>query len=163
MMMKKMNVKSAGFTLIELMIVVAIIGILASIAYPSYQNSVMKSRREDAKGALMGFANAMERHLTESNTYCDAADPSTGTAVSLCGESDKDTGAPAIFSDKSPVDGTTAYYNLTINTVSETTYTLYAAPTGPQANDKCGSLTLTNTGVRGVSGADTGVTAADCW
>ena len=58
-----------GFTLVELMIAVAIVGILASIAYPSYQDSVRKSRRADAKGALLGFANAMERHFTENNSY----------------------------------------------------------------------------------------------
>jgi prepilin-type N-terminal cleavage/methylation domain-containing protein len=63
------NISKNGFTLIELMIVVAIIGILASIAYPSYQESILKSRRADAKGALLGFANAMERHFTETNSY----------------------------------------------------------------------------------------------
>ena len=54
-----------GFTLIELMIAVAIVGILAGIAYPSYQDSVRKSRRADAQGALLGFANAMERYFTQ--------------------------------------------------------------------------------------------------
>ncbi|MBT5967504.1 MAG: prepilin-type N-terminal cleavage/methylation domain-containing protein, partial [Gammaproteobacteria bacterium] len=57
--MKAREIK--GFTIIELMITVAIIGILASIAYPSYQESVYKSRRADGKGALLGLANAMER------------------------------------------------------------------------------------------------------
>ena len=52
-----------GFSLIELMIAVAIVGILAGIAYPSYQESVRDSRRADAKGALLGFANSMERFL----------------------------------------------------------------------------------------------------
>ncbi|MCP4091353.1 MAG: prepilin-type N-terminal cleavage/methylation domain-containing protein, partial [Gammaproteobacteria bacterium] len=56
--------KSRGFTLIELMIVVAIVGILAAIAYPSYQEQVRKSRRADANGALLGLANAMQRHAT---------------------------------------------------------------------------------------------------
>ena len=60
-----------GFTLIELMITVAIVGILASIAYPSYQDSVMKSRRADVKGVLLGLTNAMERRFTETNSYCD--------------------------------------------------------------------------------------------
>lgn len=135
-----------GFTLIELMITVAIIGILAGIAYPSYQDSVMKSRRRDAQGALMGLANAMERHFTETNSYLGAADAD-----------DK----PTIYASQSPVDGGTAYYDLTIDPVTATTFTLNATPTGPQSNDKCATLTLTNTGARGFTG--TGVTSADCW
>jgi len=54
--------KQTAFTLIELMVTVAIVGILASIAYPSYQDSVRKSRRADVKGVVLGLANAMERH-----------------------------------------------------------------------------------------------------
>ena len=135
-----------GFTLIELMIGVAIIGILAGIAYPSYQDSVMKSRRRDAQGALTGLANAMERHFTETNTYVGAADGS---------------GVPTIYATQSPVDGGTAYYNLTIDPVTASSFTLNATPTGPQSNDKCDTLTLTNTGARGFTG--TGVTSTDCW
>jgi len=137
-----------GFTLIELMVTVAIVGILAGIAYPSYQDSVMKSRRADAKGALLGLANAMERHFTARNTYLGA------------GTIDGDTGSPTIFSATSPVDGGTPYYNLTINAATASTYTLHAAPTGAQANDKCGTLSLTQTGVRGIS---TALAVADCW
>jgi type IV pilus assembly protein PilE len=137
-----------GFTLIELMVTVAIVGILAGIAYPSYQDSVMKSRRADAKGALLGLANAMERHFTARNTYLGA------------GTIDGDTGSPTIFSATSPVDGGTPYYNLTINAATASAYTLHAVPTGAQANDKCGTLSLTQTGVRGIS---TALAVADCW
>jgi len=137
-----------GFTLIELMVTVAIVGILAGIAYPSYQDSVMKSRRADAKGALLGLANAMERHFTARNTYLGA------------GTIDGDTGSPTIFSATCPVDGGTPYYNLTINAATASAYTLHAAPTGAQANDKCGTLSLTQTGARGIS---TALAVADCW
>jgi type IV pilus assembly protein PilE len=144
-----------GFTLIELMIAVAIIGILAGIAYPSYQDSVRKSRRADAQGALLGFANAMERRFTETNSYKGAG----GTNATPL-----DTGAPHIYSQTSPVGGGTAYYNLTINAADVSTYTLYAARTGAQSSDKCGTLTLTQTGARGIgTDADAGITAADCW
>jgi type IV pilus assembly protein PilE len=122
-----------GFTLIELMIAVAIIGILASIAYPSYQDSVMKSRREDAKGVLLGLANAMERRFTETNSYVGATNPAAGT-----------------------------YYTVTISAPTASSYTLSAAPTGAQTTDKCGTLTLTQTGVKGFTAA-TGITLDDCW
>ncbi len=150
-----MNKSPSGFTLIELMITVAIVGILASIAYPSYQDSVMKSRRADAKGILLGLANSMERHFTvNNNSYCDAG--GTG-GTSTCGTATNDTGTPSV-----PVGGT-SYYTVTISAATANTYTLNSAPTGVQANDKCGTLTLTNTGVKGVTGQATGVTAADCW
>jgi type IV pilus assembly protein PilE len=155
--------KTTGFTLIELMVVIAIIGILASIAYPSYTDKIQKSRRADAKGVLMQFAGAMERRFTMANSYCDAA-AAAGTVVANCGDgATKDTGAPTIFATKSPVDGTETYYNLTISAVSPTSFTLSATPTGKQANDKCGTLTLTNTGVRGITSQASGYAVADCW
>ncbi len=77
--------KSAGFSLIELMIVVAIIAILAAVAFPSYQESVKKSRRSDAQTALLGFAQAMERHYTDNGFYCDAGG-GDGTGANSCGD-----------------------------------------------------------------------------
>lgn len=68
-----MNKTQQGVTLIELMVTVAIIGILAGVAIPGYQESVRKSRRADVKGVLLGLTNAMERRFTEANTFCDAA------------------------------------------------------------------------------------------
>lgn len=162
-----MKQTQAGFTLIELMITVAIVGILASIALPSYQDSVMKSRRADAKGALLGFANTMERYFTVNNSYCDAG--GTGGANScFAGSTDtgaNDTGSPAstVYPSTSPVNGGDVYYNLTINAATANAYTLYATPTGVQSADKCGTLTLTQTGARGVTNQNAGITAADCW
>ena len=138
-----------GFTLLELMIVVAIIGILAAIAYPSYQDSVRKSRRADAKAALLGFSNAMERRFTVMNTYKGAA---TGGA---------DTGEPTIYPTEAPIDGGTKYYGLTINAADGSSFTLWAAPKGAQASDPCGTLTLTHTGTKDVSGAS--YTKDQCW
>ena len=140
-----------GFTLIELMITVAIIAILAAIAYPSYQEQVRASRRGDCAGALAGLANAMERHFTVNNTYLGAA------------AAGADTGAPGIYATQCPVDGGAATYNLTIQAATATSYTIQAAPTGAQTGDSCGTLTLTNTGVKGVSGASGGKTWDTCW
>ena len=123
-----------GFTLIELMIVVAVISILAAIAYPSYQNSVKKERRGDAKGALEGLAQAMERHFTANNTYLAAA-----TAGG-------NTGAPSIYPTQAPIDGNTKFYNLTIQASTATTFTLRATPINGQSGD--GMLEIDNTGAR---------------
>lgn len=143
--------KQQGFNLIELMIVVAIVGIIAAFAYPSYLEQVRQTRRADCSGALTSLGSSMERFFTVNNTYEGA------------GAAGGDTGTPTIFSGTCPVDGGTATYNLTIDAATPSTYTLHAAPTGAQADDKCGTLTLTNTGLKGVSGANAGVTWQQCW
>lgn len=135
----------------ELMIVVAIIGILAAVAYPAYQESVRKSRRAECAGALAGLGNAMERFFTVNSTYLGAA---AGGA---------NTGAPAIFAANCPTDGGAPTYNITISAATGSTYALQAAPIGPQASDKCGNLTLSNTGLKGVTGQSAGVTWDECW
>ncbi len=138
-----MKKSTKGFTLIELMITVAIIGILAGIAYPSYQDSVRKSRRADAKAALMGLSNAMERHFTETNSYIGAA---VGCSPN-----------PGIYC----VPPQTAnFYNITINAATAATFTIQAAPTGTHTDPRCGTLSLTHTGVRGETGTGT---VAECW
>ena len=143
--------KQHGFNLVELMVVVAIVGIIVAIAYPSYTEQVRKSRRAECAGAVTSLGSAMERYFTVNSTYRGAAD---GGA---------DTGAPAVYETQCPVDGGTPTYNLTISAANASTYTVQAAPTGKQADDKCGTLTLTNTGRKGVSGASSGVTWQDCW
>lgn len=149
--MNKAMKKQRGVSLLELMIVVAIVGILASIAYPTYQDSVRKSRRAECAGALAGLGNAMERFFTVNSTYLGAA---AGGA---------NTGAPAIFPVACPTDGGAPSYNITISAATGSTYALQAAPIGPQAADKCGSLTLSNTGLKGVVGQAGGVTWDQCW
>lgn len=138
----------AGFTLVELMIVVVIIAVLAAVAIPSYQDSMRKSRRADAQGALQQLRQAMERHYTKTYSYQGAA---AGGA---------DTGSPQIFATQSPVEGGTAFYQLTISAAANNTFTLTATPVAAtgQNQDLCGTLTLTNTGVRTSSGAGT-----RCW
>lgn len=144
--------KQQGFTLMELMIVVAIIGFLAAFAYPSYQEQMRKTRRADCSGALAAFGSAMERYYTVNNTYVGAGAGTPPTAP-----------APTVFRPTCPIDGGTPTYNLTIQSATASIFEVRAAPTGVQANDKCGTLTLTNTGRKNITGEATGMTPEKCW
>lgn len=149
-----------GFTLIELMVVVAIIGILASVAYPSYTEYVARGRRSDAQKALLEASQYMQRWYSANNTFqTNAATPAAPTL-------------PAGL-NRSPSSGTQAY-TVSVSAATGTTYTVSATRTtgGPMANDNCGNLMLTSTGVKGVDidgngAADTGDAAnaavARCW
>jgi type IV pilus assembly protein PilE len=138
---------SGGFTLIELMIVVAIVAVLAAVAFPSYQETVARSRRADAKAVLMENAQWMERQYTVSNDYTKKGD---GTAIAL----------PVT---EAPRDGSAKSYDIAFAASSPTTgaFTLTATPKNSMTGDKCGTFTLTNTGGKGLSGAT--ATQAFCW
>ena len=136
---------SFGFTLIELMIVVAIIGIIAAVAYPSYQEYVRNAKRADAETALMELAHVRERYYTANGRYVD-------------GDGDE----PDLPFTQAPRDGGTKAYDIELveASTSATAYVLQAVPTGSMANDKCGTLTLANTGAKGQKA---GMTTAECW
>lgn len=124
--------QEAGFTLLELMMALAIIGILTAIALPSYQSYIRRAACEDAKSVLIGAANVMERFRAQNNTYSGAT-----------------LGAYA----SSPVDGSNKDTNIAVTAADATTYTLTATPTtGGRLKNK-GTLTVTSAGVRGGSGA----------
>ncbi|WP_160154505.1 type IV pilin protein [Microbulbifer sp. ALW1] len=139
--------KQRGFSLIELMIVVAIIAIIAGIAMPSYQEYVKGSRRADAQGALMGLAQAMEQHFTQNGSY-------TGSEAN---------GVPVIFATEAPLDGGTKYYDLRITLGNGGgSYELQAQAKGVQADD--GNLLLRSSGEKGWDRGDDGFGTGDmCW
>ena len=134
-----------GFTLIEVMIVVAIVGILSAIALPSYTEYIRRGHRAEARAALLQGAQWMERAATATGTYpLTASFPTTLTTM----QSGRYTVAVA-----SPP----------ASAASGAAFTLTATPAGGQVGDKCGSYTLTHSGVRGAASAASGALVTECW
>ncbi|MBU2874134.1 type IV pilin protein [Marinobacter salexigens] len=127
--------KQAGFTLIEMIITVAIIGILAAVAFPLYQNQVQQTRRTTAMADLLELNQWMERRYSNSFDY---------------------TTAGALPFNQSPQNGT-AFYNISFSgSVTRNSFTLQAVPTGGQTSDVCGTLTIDEQGTRSAD-------ETDCW
>ncbi|HZX80417.1 MAG TPA: type IV pilin protein [Lysobacter sp.] len=126
-----------GFTLIELMIAVAVVAILASIALPSYNESVRKSRRAQAKADMVEYAQLAERHFTANGGY----------------------GGFALPVQQSPREAGPARYNLNLATTAST-FVITAVPQGGQASDRCGTLTIDQTGRKTKSGS---ASDSECW
>lgn len=129
------NKQSTGFTLIELMVTVAIVGILATIALPAYTDYVNRAKRGDGKAALMNAQLAQEKYRANNITYAADID---------------DLGIGA--------DSPDGYYTIAVTAANATTYTLTATPDFTDA--KCGTLGINQAGTKTETGSDT---AANCW
>lgn len=143
--------KLQGFTLVELMITVAILGILTAIALPSYQQYVARSHRAEAKTVLLEAAAHMERFYSENFRY------------------DQDTGGTAVALPtnllRSPKEiGSAQQYAVTV-VAAQRTYTLSATRSTGSAmeNDPCGNFTINQNGLKALTSAASGETVASCW
>lgn len=142
---------NGGFTLIEMMIVVAIIGILASIAYPSYMESVLKGRRAEGRAALTELLQQQERYMTQRNLYLSftnasgTTNPATVPFKTFSGDSQAD---PAYFLRASACSATISLAECVM---------VEAVPV--RSDPKAGTLQVLSTGVKQCSGTDPSV----CW
>lgn len=117
--------KNRGFTIIELMIVIVVVGVLAAIAIPAYTDYVTRSKRADAKNALLAFQLEQEKFRANNPTYI--------------------TAASSPFPAQSP-DG---HYTIALSGAAGlTTYTLTATPNASQNDSECGTFVITWQGVR---------------
>jgi len=142
--------RGRGFTLIEVMIVVAIIGFLAAIAYPAYTNHIRKGKRAEAKARLLLVSQRLERAYTDNGTYVTDVAPLVGL-----------TAGATVYS----ADNNDAYsgYRITVAPAAggiNTGYTITATLNAGFTDDECGNLTLTSTGVKGKTGS---APLSRCW
>lgn len=161
-----MNARRTGFTLMELMIALVVIGVLSAIAFPSYQEHVRRAKRTEGKTALLKAAQLQERiYITGdpgvANSLATYADNNrlpvlfglAAGATVYSGENPAlDTGAYTITVDANPNAGCATNF--------QQCFQLRATPNGSHSDPRCAQLTLTSTGVRGSNGTDT---VARCW
>lgn len=153
---------NSGFTLIELMIVVAIVAILASIAYPAYTSSILKGKRAEARTALMELMQQQERYMTQTNSYC-AFSNTSGTTAAVAGPCTD----PVPFKTFSGDNSTNAAYYLSVDACPPATTTtaadmkecvrVSAAPI--RSDPEAGTLQMLSTGTKTCTGTKPSV----CW
>lgn len=139
-----------GFTLMEMLITVAVIAIISAFAFPSYNQYLNRTRRADVKGVLTENAQFMERFMTENLRY----------------DRDLAAVAPVIPLLVAPrlATGVAIMYNISLQAgTTATTYTLQAIPANAMALDSCGTFTINNLGQKSNTGMSGGMTTEQCW
>ena len=137
--------KVRGFSLIELLIAITIVGTLTAIAVPSYQGYMLSSARASAAACLLEYAQFMERVYTTNMTYATDNGDATALPVLQCSED---------LSDR---------YSFELDDLDSRTFTLTATAKGPQANDDCDSLSYNQAGIKGANGGTGATIVKKCW
>ena len=143
-----MLIRMKGVTLIELMIVIVVVAILASIAVPSYRQYVLRSHRVEAKTALLNLAAAQEKFYLVNNDYAESGELTTAPPAGL------------------GLSGTTenGWYTVAITASSATAFTATATATGTQtADNDCRVFSINSQGVRTASNSSSGDSTNTCW
>jgi type IV pilus assembly protein PilE len=137
---------ASGFTLIELMVTVAIVAILAAVALPAYKEQVSRGKRADVQAALVEDAAYMQRYYSANNTYTDSTNP------------------PVLPVQQSPRTDIANYaITMTPNNPATTGFLLVATRAGTMASDSCGNFTYDNLGQKNLQNPTNGKTVASCW
>lgn len=145
-----MKTRAAGFTLIELMVAVAIIGILSAIAMPAYNNYVKNSKRSQAKAVMLNLSMNEERYYTNNNAYY----PASGVAWTAA-----PTAEPQGWPNFAGTNMSSRTYDLSVVNTT-TTYTITATPSNGFSDTQCGALTLDSTGTKTNNGT---AGKSPCW
>ena len=142
--------KDDGFSLVEILVVMAILAIIASLAYPAYRTNAERTRRGDVRAIILENAQFMERFYTENNGY-DQTNAAAPVAVALPITTSPRTGVPTLYT-----------VQFRPGTLNANAYTIEAIPVagGSMAADTCGTYSVTNTGARAVTGTET---VTNCW
>lgn len=135
-----------GFSLIEIMVTIGIVGLLTAIALPSYNAYVLQSHRVDAVRSLTAFRQALERCYSQNFTYLNS-----GTT-------------PCPAAPGTATSSTNGYYDITFAIASATQYTITATATGAQLQDtNCATLWVTNAGQQGATNSASADSTQTCW
>lgn len=141
---QKLSSQHNGYTLVEILVTVAIVGVITAIALPAYQDSTLRAARAEGKSALLEVSADQERFYSANNTYSTNAQPLANPPQAV----------------RASRDG---HYQIAVAACADGTiancFVATATPQGGQTDDECTTLTLSNTGVRGATGA----TADECW